>query len=134
MLLFFNIIFFCCQAKIDIDIKEDFKVVSNQNCQEKIVDDTFEHKNLKEVDKCDKMIIANSNFQVSSTINDSIQDLNKLDFSEKYTTEDVPKNVPLITKVSPVKLLTENTDVDKVIVFKFTILNTILFIELIDES
>lgn len=122
MLLFFNIIFFCCQAKIDIDIKEDFKVISNQNCQEKIVDDAFEHKNLKEVDKCDKMIIANSNFQVSSTINDSIQDLNKLDFSEKYTTENVPKKVPLITKPSPVKLLTENIDVDEVIVFKFTIL------------
>lgn len=77
---------------------------------------------MKEVDRCDKIIIENSKLQVSSTINDSIQDLNKLDFSEKCTTEDVPKKVPLITKASPVKLFAESADVNKVIVFKCTVL------------
>jgi len=76
---------------------------------------------MKEVDRCDKIIIENSNLQVSST--DSMQNVHtQLDFSEKYTTEDVPKKVPLITKASPVKLSAESVDVDKVIVFKFTVL------------
>ncbi|XP_016664020.1 uncharacterized protein LOC100570902 isoform X2 [Acyrthosiphon pisum] len=101
------------QDKIDNGIKEDFQVLSNQNCQEKIVDNAFKHENMKEVDRFDKIIIENSNLQVFSTINDSIQDLNKLDFSEKYTTENVPKKVPLFTKASPVKLFAENADVDK---------------------
>lgn len=88
---------------------------------------------MKEVDRRDKIIIENFNLQVSNTIKDSVQDLNKLDFSAKYSTEDVPKEVPSITKASPVKLFAENTDVDKVTVFKFSVLLK-LFIELIVES
>jgi len=125
--LYFNIIFFCCQDKIDNNIKEDFKVLSNQNCQEKIVDNALKHENTNEVDK---IIIENSNLQGSST--DSMQRLNKLDFSEKYTTEDVPKKVPLITKASPVKLFAESADVDKVIVFKFTVLLKVKTIHRVD--
>lgn len=131
--LFSNIIFFCCQDKIDNDIKEDFKVLPNQNCQEKIIDNAFKYENMKEVDRQDRIIIENSNLQVSNTIKDSTQDLNKLDFSAKYSTEDVPKKIPSITKASPVKLFAENTDVDKVTVFKFSVLLK-LFIELIVES
>ncbi|XP_022174184.1 uncharacterized protein LOC111036467 [Myzus persicae] len=99
------------QDKIDNDYKEDFKVLSNQSCQEKCLDNAFNHEHLKEIDRCDK-IIEHSNSQDSSNTKDFVQNLNKLDSSEKRT-EDVAKKVPLITKASPVKLFAENTDVDK---------------------
>lgn len=114
--LFLTLFSFCWQDKIDNDYKEDFKVLSNQSCQEKCLDNAFNHEHLKEIDRCDK-IIEHSNSQDSSNTKDFVQNLNKLDSSEKRT-EDVAKKVPLITKASPVKLFAENTDVDKVIIFE----------------
>lgn len=119
-LYFVTQFFFCKQNKIDDDIKEDFKVLSNRNCQENFVDNAIKHENLKEVDRCNNIIIENSNFQVSNTSKDTIKNLDKFDFSAKYATEDIPKQIPLFTKASPVKLFVENTDVNKVIVFKLS--------------
>ena len=101
-MLWFTVIFltffsFFCQDKIGNDIKEDFKVLLNHNCQEKLIDNAFIHENLKEVDKCETISIEHFNLQVSNTTKDSIQNLNKLDFSAKYTTN-VPNKVPIITK------------------------------------
>jgi len=86
------------------------------------LDNAIKYENLKEVNRCDNIIVENSNFQVSNTTKDTIKSLDKSDFSAKYTTEDNPKQIPLFTKASPVKLFAENTDVTKVMVFKLTVI------------
>ncbi|XP_025207360.1 uncharacterized protein LOC112603143 [Melanaphis sacchari] len=99
--------------ELDNDFIEDSKVLSNQNCQEELLNNSFKHNNLKEADRCDKISIEESNLKVQNITKVSIQNLNKLDFSSKCVTENVPEKVPLITKASPVQLFAENTDVHK---------------------
>jgi hypothetical protein len=112
--LYFLILFsFFCQDKLD----NGFKVLSNQYYQEKLLNDSFKHDQLKEVDRCDKISIKESNFKVPNTTKVSIQNLNKLESKSTYLTENVPKIAPLITKALPIQLSAENTDVHKVIIF-----------------
>lgn len=118
---------FSCQDKLD----NGFKVLSNQYYQEKLLNDSFKHDQLKEVDRCDKISIKESNFKVPNTTKVSIQNLNKLESKSTYLTENVPKIAPLITKALPIQLSAENTDVHKVIIFKFiVIINYIVLIKL----
>ncbi|XP_060834968.1 uncharacterized protein LOC132917967 [Rhopalosiphum padi] len=98
------------QDKLD----NGFKVLSNQYYQEKLLNDSFKHDQLKEVDRYDKISIKESNFKVPNTTKVSIQNLNKLESKSTYLTENVPKIAPLITKALPIQLSAENTDVHKV--------------------
>ncbi|CAH1721204.1 unnamed protein product [Aphis gossypii] len=92
--------------KLDTDFKE---VSSNQNCQEKLLNNASKHDNLKEEDKCHKISIEDFNLKVPNTTKVSIQNTNKLDLSSEYITENVPKK----SKASPVQLFVENTAVHK---------------------
>uniref|UniRef100_A0A2S2NF48 Uncharacterized protein n=1 Tax=Schizaphis graminum TaxID=13262 RepID=A0A2S2NF48_SCHGA len=98
------------QDKLD----NGFKVLSNQDYQEKLLNDAFKHDHLKEIDRCDKISVKESNFKVPNTTEVSVQNLNKLESTSTYITENVPKIAPLITKASPIQLSAENTDVHKV--------------------
>jgi len=117
--LYILIVFsFFHQDKIDNAIKEDFKVLSNKNCQGKLLDDAFKYRDLKVDDSYDRISIEKPNTKVTNTTKDSIQNLNKSDFSVKYTTENVIQKGPLIAKA---KLFAKNTDIHKVIFFKFIV-------------
>ncbi|XP_026818761.1 uncharacterized protein LOC113557436 [Rhopalosiphum maidis] len=102
------------QASKQDKLDNGLKVLSNQYYQEKLLNDAFKHDHLKEVDRCNKINIKESNLKVLNTTKVSIQNLNKLESTSNYITENVPKIAPSITKALPIQLSAENTDVHKV--------------------